>query len=148
MSDGVADIPGRKRAMRLAALAGADELAGLVGPPPEDATILRAPEIGLALVRGRIGGDGRAFNMGEATVTRAAVRLSTGEIGYGHVLGRKPEIARLAAFIDALRQRPEHRARIDAGLAAVEARFAAADECARRRAAATRVDFFTLARGE
>ena len=49
---------------------------------------LREPENGLVMVRGRIGGDGAPFNLGEATVSRAAVRLSTGEVGFGYTLGR------------------------------------------------------------
>ena len=54
-------------------------------PAHED---LREPENGLVMVRGRIGGDGAPFNLGEATVSRAAVRLSTGEVGFGYTLGR------------------------------------------------------------
>ena len=33
---------------------------------------LREPENGLVMVRGQIGGDGAAFNLGEATVSRVA----------------------------------------------------------------------------
>ncbi len=54
-------------------------------PAHED---LREPENGLVMVRGRIGGDGAPFNLGEATVSRAAVRLATGEVGFGYALGR------------------------------------------------------------
>src|ERR1700744_4491144 len=36
---------------------------------------LRPPETGLAMVRGRVGGSGDPFNLGEATVTRATLRL-------------------------------------------------------------------------
>src|SRR5258707_1292168 len=65
---------------------------------------LREPENGLVMVRGRIGGDGAAFNLGEATVSRAAVRLSSGEIGFGYTLGRDGAKARLIALCDALVQ--------------------------------------------
>ncbi len=61
-------------------------------------------EDGLVMVRGRIGGDGAPFNLGEATVTRAAVRLASGEVGFGYVLGRDREKARLIALCDALLQ--------------------------------------------
>ena len=64
----------------------------------------RQAESGLVMVRGRIGGDGAPFNLGEATVTRAAVRLASGEIGFGYVLGRDHEKARLIALCDALLQ--------------------------------------------
>src|SRR6266849_2108755 len=70
---------------------------------------LREPENGLVMVRGRIGGDGAPFNLGEATVARAAVRLATGEIGFGYVLGRDRTKAGLIAMCDALMQRDEYR---------------------------------------
>ncbi len=56
------------------------------------------------MLRGRIGGDGAPFNVGEATVTRAAVQLASGETGFGYVLGRDREKARLVALCDALWQ--------------------------------------------
>ncbi|WP_164159261.1 phosphonate C-P lyase system protein PhnG, partial [Stenotrophomonas maltophilia] len=83
-----------------------------ISPMPAIRT-LRAPEIGLVMVRGRIGGDGAPFNLGEATVTRAAVALPSGEVGFGHVLGRDGEKARLAALADALWQNEAHRAAVD-----------------------------------
>jgi hypothetical protein len=42
-------------------------------------TLLRPPEPGLVLVRGRMGGLGDPFNLGEMAVTRSAVRLTTGD---------------------------------------------------------------------
>ncbi|MCJ2033333.1 phosphonate C-P lyase system protein PhnG [Methylobacterium sp. J-068] len=109
---------------------------------------LRPPETGLVMVRGRIGGDGRPFNAGEATVTRAAVRLPGGETGFAYHLGRDRARARLAAILDAHWQRPEARPAIEAALAAIAERRAAAAARAARKVAATRVNFFTLARGE
>ena len=75
-------------------------------PAHED---LREPENGLVMVRGRVGGDGAPFNLGEATVSRAAVRLSTGEVGFGYTLGRDREKARLIALCDAMVQSAELR---------------------------------------
>src|ERR1700736_806773 len=72
-----------------------------------DHEILREPENGLVMVRGRIGGDGAPFNLGEATVTRAAVRLSTGEVGFGYTLGRDRQKAQMIALCDALVQSEE-----------------------------------------
>ena len=69
-----------------------------------EAETLRGPETGLVAVRGRIGGGGAPFNVGEATVTRATVRLATGEVGHAYLLGRDAERARLAATVDALLQ--------------------------------------------
>src|SRR6267154_365330 len=110
---------------------------------------LREPENGLVMVRGRIGGDGAPFNLGEATVSRAAVRLSTGEVGFGYTLGRDREKARMIALCDALIQSNEF---CETGEAGVIAPLRAAMMARRRHkgaeTAATRVDFFTLVRGE
>src|SRR6202795_256056 len=68
---------------------------------------LREPESGLVMVRGRVGGDGAPFNLGEVTVSRAAVRLATGEVGFGYALGRDRQKARMIALCDALVQSDE-----------------------------------------
>ena len=75
---------------------------------------LREPENGLVMVRGRIGGDGAPFNLGEATVSRAAVRLSTGEVGFGYTLGRDRRKAQMIALCDALVQSSEFAAAVEA----------------------------------
>src|SRR6201987_6509376 len=54
----------------------------LQGVPPPAYDWLRPPESGLAMVRGRVGGSGDPFNLGEATVTRATLRMrAPGETG-------------------------------------------------------------------
>src|SRR5712691_9524182 len=73
----------------------------------------REPEDGLVMMRGRIGGDGAPFNLGEATVTRAAVRMDTGEVGFSYLLGRDHDKARLAAVCDALWQSESRRGAIE-----------------------------------
>ena len=138
----------RKATMALVVRATTAELGALDAIPTEAPRTLRAPEIGLVMVRGRIGGDGSPFNLGEATVTRAAIALETGEVGFGHVLGRDKDKARLAALADALWQSPVHRPAVEATLAPVRARLAAEKELERQRTAATRVDFFTMVRGD
>lgn len=148
--DGGAAVNGRKRAMDLLAKASTEELqAGwqVIEPKPEVRPV-RGPESGLVMVRGRIGGGGDAFNLGEATVSRATVQLGTGEIGHGQLLGNDREKARLAAVFDALAQRPEHRQAVDALIDAVESRIAAEDRRRAEQTAATRVDFFTMVRGD
>jgi alpha-D-ribose 1-methylphosphonate 5-triphosphate synthase subunit PhnG len=110
---------------------------------------LRPAETGLVMLRGRIGGDGAPFNLGEGTVTRAAVRLKSGERGVAYVFGRDLNKARLAAVCDALWQSDTYRARVEQHVLAPLRR--AQDErraTAREQTAATRVDFFTLVRGE
>jgi alpha-D-ribose 1-methylphosphonate 5-triphosphate synthase subunit PhnG len=110
-------------------------------------TALRKPEIGLVQVRGRMGGAGEAFNFGEMTVTRAAVRLEGGETGVGYVAGRDRHHAEIAAAVDAMmrsdRLRPavEHAVVGRLGEAQDERRLTAA-----RKAAATKVEFFTMVR--
>jgi len=145
------DIDARRRALGLLARATAAELEASIGKgwPNHGARDLKPVESGLVMVRGRTGGDGAAFNLGEASVTRAVVEIATGERGFGHVLGRDKARARLAAIADAIWQREADRPVIERDLLAPVARRLAADK-ARDRAetAATRVDFFTLVRGE
>lgn len=141
----------RRSAMAALAAAPADALKRLCDEAslPGDAQLLRGPETGLVTVRGRIGGGGAPFNFGEATVTRATVRLTTGEVGHSYALGRDREKARLSAIADALWQDPVRRAEIEEKIIA-PLRVAQGEADSRKRAetAATRVDFFTLVRGE
>jgi len=110
---------------------------------------IRTAESGLVMVRGRIGGDGAPFNLGEATVSRSAVRLDTGEVGFGYVLGRDHAKARLIACCDALMQRAEHRDAVERiVLAPISRRLRATQQVKREQAAATKVEFYTLVRGE
>ncbi|WP_084327497.1 phosphonate C-P lyase system protein PhnG [Salinarimonas rosea] len=142
------DIAARRAAMTLCALARADELDAALATlgPPDAVADLRRPETGLVMLRGRVGGDGRPFNAGEATVTRAAVRLSSGEAGFAWHLGRDAARARKAAILDALFQaRPDA---VEAALAPIGVRVAAERAAEARRVAATKVDFFTMVRGE
>ncbi|WP_279605400.1 phosphonate C-P lyase system protein PhnG [Methylobacterium sp. E-016] len=144
------EVEARRAAM---ARAGAASLAELEAVLAEtglscEAEDLRAPETGLVMARGRIGGDGRAFNVGEATVTRAAVHLSGGETGFAYHLGRDRPRARLAAILDAHWQHPARRGAVEAALAGIAERRASEAAAAARKIAATRVNFFTLARGE
>ena len=110
---------------------------------------LREPENGLVMVRGRTGGDGAPFNLGEATVSRAAVRLSTGEVGFGYTLGRDRQKARMIALCDALVQTADHAETVEAKvLAPLRAAMIAERNRKAAETAATRVDFYTLVRGE
>jgi alpha-D-ribose 1-methylphosphonate 5-triphosphate synthase subunit PhnG len=111
--------------------------------------LLRPVEIGMALVRGRIGGAGAAFNLGEATITRAAATLESGERGFAYLLGRKPREAELAAVFHALLQDPNRRAFVEENVvrAAEAARTARADGD-RAAVTPTRIDFSTMVRGD
>jgi len=109
---------------------------------------LRAPEIGTAMVRGAMGGTGAAFNLGEITVTRCALRLADGTVGHAYISGRDRQKAEIAAMCDALLQTGEastvQAKIIDPLTRAYHAKRASGAE----KAAATKVDFFTLVRGE
>ncbi len=110
---------------------------------------LREPESGLVMVRGRIGGDGAPFNLGEATVSRAAVRLSTGEVGFGYTLGRDRQKARMIALCDALVQSDEFAGAVESQvIAPLRTRMISERNRTAAETAATRVDFYTLVRGE
>lgn len=142
--------PERKRRMEALARARRDELEQFLATHAGDVTVspVRGPETGLVMVRGKIGGGGSPFNLGEVSVSRASVRLATGEIGHGQLLGGDKAHARLAAVIDALAQRAEFVGRVAALVAEIEARAAQEDAALAAETAATKVDFFTLVRGE
>ncbi len=140
----------RKAAMQVLARSASAEIAerldAVVLPPHEN---LREPENGLVMVRGRIGGDGAPFNIGEATVSRAAVQLASGEIGFGYVLGRDGDKARMIALCDALIQSRDYGPAIEAQVVApLRAMMTARRDQRAAEAAATRVDFYTMVRGE
>jgi alpha-D-ribose 1-methylphosphonate 5-triphosphate synthase subunit PhnG len=110
--------------------------------------VLRAPEIGGVMVRGRAGATGAPFNLGEMTVTRASVRLATGEVGHAYVQGRDRTHALQAALVDALMQTDQAQGIDDAILAPLRQTCTAKQTVRAAKAAATKVDFFTLVRGE
>lgn len=112
-------------------------------------TDLRQAETGLVMLRGRMGGDGAPFNIGEATITRAAVQLASGERGFAYVLGRDSKKALLAALCDALFQTSDYRPRVERHvLTPLRDLQERRRDNARAKTAATRVNFFTLVRGE
>ncbi len=141
-------VAARRAVMALAAEATAGELKPVRDLAPAGVVDLRLPETGLVMLRGRIGGSGAPFNLGEATVSRAAVRLPSGATGFGHVLGRDRHKARDAALLDALWIEGEHRDRLEREILKPLAARLARDETRRvAEVAPTRVDFFTLVRG-
>jgi alpha-D-ribose 1-methylphosphonate 5-triphosphate synthase subunit PhnG len=111
-------------------------------------SVLRAPECGTIMARGRAGATGTPFNLGEVTVVRASIRLEDGVVGHGYVQGRDRTHAVQSALLDALMQ-TDAAERVGASVLRVLADERQADRTARAaKAAATKVDFFTLARGE
>ena len=111
--------------------------------------ILRTPETGLIMLRGRMGGTGTAFNMGEATVTRCAVRVAGESEGHAYVMGRNTDHALLAAICDGLLQQTSQKAEVMARVIdPLRQTIAAKRQSQALKAAATKVDFFTLVRGD
>ena len=111
--------------------------------------LVRPPERGSVMVRGRAGGSGAAFNMGEVTVTRCTARLKDGALGHAYIPGRNARHAEIAAVLDAMLQTAAHASEIRARILAP---LAAARESAQRdraaKVAATKVNFFTMVRGD
>ena len=119
------DISTRQRWMRVLAhsqpAALSARMSALNLAPDYDT--LRAPEIGLVQIQARMGGTGERFFAGDATLTRAAIRLNSGTLPHFQTL-----METLIAPLEA-----DRAARIAARQAEVNT---------------SRVDFFTLVRGD
>ncbi|SFQ78499.1 phosphonate C-P lyase system protein PhnG [Donghicola eburneus] len=111
-------------------------------------TWLRTPEVGAVMVRGRMGGTGAPFNLGEMSVTRCALTLPTGEVGHAYVQGRDKDHATRAALVDALMQTARADEVQATVLAPLTAEATTANSARAAKAAATKVEFFTMVRGE
>lgn len=110
--------------------------------------VVKPAESGLAMVRGRAGGTGQQFNIGEMSVARCVVEVEGGAVGVGYVAGRDRRKAELVAVLDSLLQDGPFVERLKRD---VIAPLTDRQEASRRqvlsKAAATRVDFFTMVRG-
>ena len=141
----------RQRRLSVLAKAPGKDLLALwkqTGLDPE-VELLRGPESGLVALRGRIGGGGQPFHAGEMSATRVTVRIGSGQVGHAMIGGRDARKAQLVAVIDALAQDPDHAGMIERDIVAPLERLAdAADAKLREETAATRVNFFTMVRGE
>lgn len=100
----------------------------------------------MVMLRGRVGGTGDAFNLGEASVTRCTLRLDNGTVGHAYVLGRDARHAELAALLDAMMQN-ENEPNAALWIAQLIEQRTAREKIAKAAAARTRVEFFTLVRG-
>jgi alpha-D-ribose 1-methylphosphonate 5-triphosphate synthase subunit PhnG len=137
----------RRHWMAVLARASAEELAALLDRHAEVPryTRLRGPEAGLVMVRGRTGGGGAPFNLGEMTVTRCTVRTESGQVGHAYVSGRDARQAELAAVFDAMLQDPLQAFAVQTNVIAplAEAQKARRTSIA-AQAAATKVQFFAM----
>ena len=145
------EIVRRQGVMSICAHANLNELEAAVSAldPAPQVLDVRPPQFGLVMVRGRVGAVGNAFNVGEALVTRASVQLQNGVVGHSYLLGRVRKKARLVAIIDAAAQSPEAMRVIEVNLIApVSERLGREKIAQAEETASTKVDFFTLVRGE
>jgi alpha-D-ribose 1-methylphosphonate 5-triphosphate synthase subunit PhnG len=145
------DLPMRRAWMRTLAKAPVEMLEEawnrLAQKPPY--RFLRQPETGLVMVRGRADGVGRNFNLGEITLTRCTVKVNEGAAGSAYIMGRNKRHAELAAVFDGLLQDPELRPQlIESVIRPLDASRIEREERSARETAASRVEFFTMVRGE
>lgn len=141
----------RQRWMSILARATPDELENFWETSPHrcELKILRKPEVGMIMVKGKVGGTGSKFNIGEMTVTRCSVQLESGTVGHCYRPGRHLESAKIAAACDALMQEKDAAEGLEKTLIQpIELRLKNQKVKRRSQTEATKVDFFTLVRGE
>lgn len=144
-------VEDRQRWLAVLASATVDALtqAWTAMPDKPQYVFLRSPETGLAQIRARAGGTGQQFNFGEVTLSRCTVLLESGKVGVGYVAGRDKRHAELVAVFDAMLQSPVSGRQLQADvietLAAVQAQ---GERCEAEAAATSKVNFFTMVRGE
>ena len=90
----------RQHWMRVLARAGSQLLAHDDELRRCEHRFIRPAQVGMVMVRGRMGGSGAPFNLGEMTVTRCVVQLADGRSGHSYVAGRSKRHAELAALAD------------------------------------------------
>ena len=110
---------------------------------------LHKPETGSIMVRARAGGSDVRFNLGEVTATRCTIQIVKGHVGSAYVLGRDHRHAELAALFDALLQDPLHYPEIfNSIVSRLKISCDKRKEEISKKSAATKIDFFTMVRGE
>jgi len=148
MFDAPTKTTSRQSWLGILARASAAQLSSLLENTPAlpEFQHLRVPESGMAMVRGRMGGGGAAFNLGEMSLARCSIRDAAGRVGHGYASGRDTAKVELIARLDAVLQDealfPLYDQAVLRPLAEAEAARRAGVEA---RAAATEVKFFTLA---
>ncbi len=146
-----ADKGQRQNWLSALACGSSDDLARAIAKlePLPPYQLLRSAETGMVMLRGRAGGTGRRFNLGEATVTRCSVEIQGGAIGHGYVLGRDARHAEHMALLDGLLQDPQRQPQLLKELVEPLIQARQANRMVKeRKTAATKVDFFTMVRGE
>ena len=109
---------------------------------------LRTPEIGSIMAQGRMGVTGDKFNIGEVTITRCSLKLNCGTIGHSYVQGRSKKKAEISALCDALMQTKMSKEINKNIIIPLEKIKKDNKDKILSKAEATKVNFFTLVRGE
>ncbi len=110
---------------------------------------IRAAEVGLTQVRGRMGGTGSQFNVGDMTITRCVVRSPEGHYGHSYIMGRNKDHATRAATLDAMLQDQIHQSLLMEKIIQPLTKDLAVKTAEKADTVAqTKVNFFTLVRGE
>ena len=141
----------RQRWLKILVKSDVDRLESAWRQVPEkpEYRYLRRPETGMIMVQARTGGDGRRFNLGEMTITRCMVKTEAGLIGCGHVRGGDHRHVELVALFDALLQDARYRSiLLKSVISELETDQKKQKERISKKSAATKVDFFTMVRGE
>lgn len=149
LDEAQAAAPQRKRWMSACARSLIDDLKNMIEEIDTGVSfdVLRPAETGLVMVRGRAGGTGQLFNTGEMTVTRCSVRSEHGVIGHGYVAGRSQHHAEIAARMDVLFQNMD-QTRARPFIEFLEQKITSRQRARQQHSAPTRVEFFTMVRGE
>ncbi|MBV8680056.1 MAG: phosphonate C-P lyase system protein PhnG [Aquitalea sp.] len=144
------DIMTRQHWLGLLANSPATRLAELLQPhlpAPTAISWLRHAQTGLVMLQGRSGGSGSRFNLGEISVSRASCQIG-GLLGHGWVRGSDGTHAELIAQADALLQDPQHAPVLQQVLQTLQQELSARRAQRARETAASKVEFFTMVRGE
>lgn len=115
---------------------------------PQSYVWLRKPEIGTVMVQGRIGAVGDQFNLGEITVTRCSLKIKGEIVGHGYSKGRNKEKVKIIALCDALSQTSKIEQVKKYILEPLRIEESKNQKLEKEKAAATKVEFFTMARGD
>ena len=112
-------------------------------------THVMKPETGMIMVQAKADGSNGRFNLGEVTVSRCVLEVNNNFMGTSWVMGSDLRHAELAALFDALLQDPDTHDQLATTLIKeLKAKQTAKNERLARDASDTRVEFFTLKRGE
>lgn len=144
------DAAGNGRQQWMKVLAGAGERLSDYGEALRrvEHRFIRPAEIGMVMVRGRMGARGAPFNLGEMTVTRCVVQLADGRHGHSYVAGRSKQQAELAALADAQLQGDGQAHWMESLIEPLRREQEARRAAKEAESAATKVDFVTMVRGE